>query len=237
MSLEHQKYLSDHFRSLAGSERVQRNADSAWRQHGKYFPLDKAARILEIGPGFGAMLKLLRTKCGYRNVNAVDISPEVVDFCNQLVPQSTELTDDTIYFLEERAGKYDLILMFHVLEHVPKDTVVPFLTAAREALKPNGRLIVETPNSANPLTGPYHRYHDFTHTVGFSDQSLAFVLRTAGFSNVSVYPCKVPRASIARLIQRTSQDAVEFMASLLLKLYMPRLSVILSSVLGACAEK
>lgn len=39
-----------------------------------------------------------------------------------------------------------LITMFHVIEHLPDPTL--YLDAARRLLKPNGRLIVQTPNAA-----------------------------------------------------------------------------------------
>jgi cyclopropane fatty-acyl-phospholipid synthase-like methyltransferase len=236
MSVEYDQYLTDHFRPLAGTARVQRNARFALHQHGKHFPRSADAAILEIGPGFGAMLSLLRSERGYADVHAVDISPEVVQACNQIVPDSTELTADTTVFLESCRASYDLILMFHVLEHVPKHEVLALLRAARGSLKQGGKLLVEVPNIAHPLTGPYHRYHDFTHTTGFTDQSLGFILRTAGFENVTVYPCKVPRISVARAVQRVLQDSLEYFAAMLLKLYMPRQRVILSSVLGACAS-
>ena len=182
------------------------------------------------------MLNLLCSERGYTNVHAVDISPEVVHACNRIVPDSTELTADTTAFFQAHPARYDLILMFHVLEHVPKQEVLPLLVAVRAALRPGGKLVAEVPNIAHPLTGPYHRYHDFTHTVGFTDQSLGFVLRTAGFANVSVYPCKISRSSLTRVLQRASQDTVELVASTLLRLYMPRQPLVLSSVLGACAS-
>ena len=235
MSVEYDRYLTDHFRALAGTARVQRNARFAFGQHGKYFPRNTNAAILEIGPGFGAMLKLLSGERGYADVHAVDISPEVVQLCNEIVPNSTELTANTAAFLADHPCRYDLVLMFHVLEHVPKQEVLSLLKAARGALRPGGKLVAEVPNIAHPLTGPYHRYHDFTHTAGYTDQSLGFILRTAGFASVRVYPCKVPPTSLPRLVQRASQDALESLAAILLRIYMPGLHIILSSVLGACA--
>lgn len=235
MSLEYDRYLTHQLRSLSDEARLERNARFALLHHGKYFPVSPGAAVLEIGPGYGAMLRLLRNERGLQNLHAVDVSAEVVRVCNQTMPESTELTPDTTVFLNSHHATYDLILMFHVLEHVPKDNALPLLMAARGALRPGGKLVLEVPNIAHPLTGPYHRYHDFTHTLGFTDQSLGFILRTAGFANVSVYPCRVPRVSFARVWQRAGQDAVELIAGLLLRLYMPREPVMLSSVLGACA--
>ncbi|MGB8772017.1 MAG: hypothetical protein WCC92_20565, partial [Candidatus Korobacteraceae bacterium] len=93
------------------------------------------------------------------------------------------------------------------------------------------------PNIAHPITGAYNRYHDFTHTAGFTDQSLGFVLRSSGFQNVTVYGCRMPRKDLARFIQRAAQDAVELLSGLLLRLYLPHQPTNLATALGACGTK
>lgn len=237
MSVEYDKYLTQHFNRIADPATVRRNAVFVLQHHGRHFPADKNAAILEIGPGFGAVLQQLHQQCGYVDVCGVDISPEVVRACNQLLPGSTLQAEDTAAFLDERPERFDLVLMFHVLEHVPKEHTRSLLQAIGRALKPGGKLVVEVPNIAHPVTGPYNRYHDFTHTVGFTDQSLGFVLRNAGFQDVTVYGCRMPRTNPARLLQRTAQDLVELAAGLLLRLYLPRQPVNLATALGACATK
>jgi 2-polyprenyl-3-methyl-5-hydroxy-6-metoxy-1,4-benzoquinol methylase len=237
VSVEYDRYLTQHFRRIAAPSTLRWNAIAAIDHHGKYFPADKDAAILEIGPGFGNLIEHLHSHCGYRNVNAVDVSPEVVAACNRVLPGSTALAEDTAAFLRERPEEYDLVLMFHVLEHVPKDGVMALLEALRASLKTNGKLIVEVPNIVHPVMGAYNRYHDFTHTIGFTDQSLGFVLRNAGFREVTVYGCRMPRKNPLRLIQRTAQDIVELLTALRLRLFLPRQEVNLATALGACATK
>jgi 2-polyprenyl-3-methyl-5-hydroxy-6-metoxy-1,4-benzoquinol methylase len=216
---------------------IRRNAAFTVAKHGRFFPPNKNASILEIGPGFGGMIAQLRNGCGYSHVSAVDVSPEVVEACNAVVPCSTVLAPDTTQFLQEHSGEFDLILMLHVLEHVPKEQIIPLLKSARAALTEGGKLVVEVPNIAHPVSGAYNRYHDFTHTVGFTDQSLAFVLRNAGFANVTVYGCKTVTTNPARLMQRVAQDMIEFFSGLLLRAYLPNQPVNLSTALGACATE
>jgi SAM-dependent methyltransferase len=167
----------------------------------------------------------------------VDISPEVVSVCNTILPGSTALVHDSATYLESRQEEFDFILMLHTLEHVPKEQVLPLLRAIRAALNPGGKLVVEVPNSEHPVVGARNRYADFTHTIGFTDLSLKFVLQNSGFSNVSVYGCKIPRKSLARTVQRAAQDTVEFFLGLTVRLYRPGDPLILSSILGACATK
>ena len=237
MSVEYDQYLSQHFRRIATPAAAQRNAVFSLDHHGQHFPPDKNAAILEIGPGLGALLGHLHTHCGYRNIKAVDVCPEVVEACNKILPRSTELTTNTTAFLQDRPGEFDLILGLHVLEHVPKDEVMPLLKAVRRSLRENGKLVVEVPNIAHPVTGTYIRYCDFTHTVGFTDQSLGFVLRNSGFQDVMVYGCRTPRRNPLRLIQRAAQDAVELFSGLRLRLYLPRQPTNLATALGACGTK
>ncbi|MFZ0315045.1 MAG: class I SAM-dependent methyltransferase [Candidatus Korobacteraceae bacterium] len=237
MSIDFDHYLTQHFRHIAAPSTLRWNAVAAVDHHGKYFPADKDAAILEIGPGFGTLIEHLHQQCCYRNVNAVDVSPEVVAACNRILPGSTVLAEDTAAFLRQRPAAFDLVLMFHVLEHVPRDSVMPLLEALRASLKSNGKLIVEVPNIAHPVMGAYNRYHDFTHTIGFTDQSLGFVLRNAGFREVTVYGCRMPRKNPLRLLQRSAQDVVELVAALRLRLFLPRQAVCLAAALGASATK
>ncbi len=237
MSVEYDGYLSNYYGHVSASSTLEWNVISAFHHHGHHFPTDKSAAILEIGPGFGNMIEALQTRRGYKNIKAIDISPEVASQCNRVLPGSTELVADTAEFLQKHPQEFDFILMLHVLEHVPKDHVVALLRAIQGALRPGGKLIVEVPNAAHPVAGVKNRYADFTHTVGFTDRSLEFVLLSAGFSEVSVYGCKILRKSLTRLMQRTAQDVVELFLGLLLRLYIPSQPIILASLLGACATK
>ena len=237
MPVEHQRYISQHFSHVASPGTVRRNALFGLKHHRKYFPSNKDAAILEIGPGFGAMLECLRKVCGYTNIAAVDISPEVVESCNKVLPGSTVLAEDTAAFLKNRPNKFDLILMFHILEHIPKDDIIPILEAVYGALRIGGNLIVEVPNIAHPITGNYNRYHDFTHTVGFTDQSLATVLRISGFQNLTIYGCRMPRTNPARFIQRSLQDVLELFGALSLRIFLPSQPVNLATAIAVCANK
>ena len=237
MTSNSERYISHHLGRISRPTTVRHNALAALEHHGRHFPPNKDAAILEVGPGLGALLACLRDRCGYSNVKALDLSPEVVTVCNEVLPGSTVLVKDTADFLRKSPEQFDLILMLHVVEHIPKDDITPTLDAARSALKKDGKLIVEVPNIAHPITGKYNRYHDFTHTTGFTDESLAFVLRDAGFEKLTVYGCRMPRSSPVRLVQRTFQDAVELLGGLVLRIYLPSMGVNLATAIAACATK
>ncbi len=235
MSGEYDQYLSRYYSQ--DTTRLELNAAVVLDHHGAHFPADKRAAILEIGPGTGTLIGFLSSRCGYQNVRGIDICPEAVDACNRIVPGSTDLIENGAAYLENHKEEYDLVLMLHTLEHIPKDQVLALLRAIYGALRPGGKLVVEVPNCEHPVVGTRNRYVDFTHTLGFTDLSLKFVMQNSGFLDVSIYGCRVPRKSLGRFVQRTAQDTVEFVLGLLVRLYRPGDPMMLASILGACATK
>jgi 2-polyprenyl-3-methyl-5-hydroxy-6-metoxy-1,4-benzoquinol methylase len=199
------RYLSLHFAHVNDQSRF-RARKVAYYQHNyrRHLPSDAGAHILDVGPGYGEFLELL-SRSGYARVEGVDLSPEVAEFCNKLLPGSTQAVADTVAFFRARPATFDLVSMFHVLEHVPKPEVIPLLQAVHQSLTIRGRLIVEVPNMANPVIGLNVRYADFTHESGFTELSLAYVLGTAGFQSVQVFE---PRLTPDRW-ERPLQNAVQ----------------------------
>ena len=74
---------------------------------------------------------------------------------------------DCVDFANYQGGAVDVIIMSHVLEHFPKDNIIPTLKKAYNILNPNGKLIVSVPN-AQSNTGSYWAYEDFTHSTLFT---------------------------------------------------------------------
>lgn len=145
-------------------------------------PRDKNARILDIGCGFGQMLTRLREK-GYGNIRGIDIGQESVSFC-QSKGLDVEKIESIPGFAGEHSARYDLILMSHVLEHIPKSETLATLTAIRSLLAPGGSFIVMVPN-AQSNTGVYWMYEDFTHHLLFTAGSLRYAMLSAGFAEVT----------------------------------------------------
>jgi SAM-dependent methyltransferase len=170
-------------------------------------PAAKEARILEIGPGHGEALSHLIHQCGYRHVEAIDNSPEVIEACRSIEGVTPILADVTT-FLRARPAEYDLILLYHVLEHFSRDAVPVVVDAIRHALRSGGVAVIGVPNAAAPIIGADQQYFDFTHQTAFSPWSLEQVLRIAGFQRVEVRPVWPPRAGLARAVQRMLQRSV-----------------------------
>jgi hypothetical protein len=79
-----------------------------------------------------------------------------------------------------------MILIKAVLEHIPKQEVIPLLERIKHALKPGGLVLVDVPNM-DWLFAQHERYMDFTHEVGFTLESLRQVMVNI-FADVRVAP-------------------------------------------------
>lgn len=140
-------------------------------------------QILEIGCNKGFLIFALAS-AGFRKLKGIDLSPDDIQFAKQLVPEAEVLCGDAESHLEKATESYDFIILKAVLEHVDKGKVVPLLMKIRDALRPNGRVIIDVPNM-DWLMAQHERYMDFTHEVGFTRESLAQVMRNV-FRDVQV---------------------------------------------------
>lgn len=210
----HYAHLGDQARHRAGRKR------HLLHTYGGLLPPAREAEMLEIGPGYGQLLELLRRDLGYGNARAVDVSREVVDFCNGALPGSTEHVEDSVAFLAARPGRYERVFALHVLEHLPREQALELARAVHGALRPGGRFVVEVPNMANAFTGGYLRYADLTHESGYSELSLRHLLERADFTDVRCFEERIPGGGIkgvlasvfragARLVQRAIYKGYE----------------------------
>jgi SAM-dependent methyltransferase len=173
-------------------------------------PAERTARILDIGCGPGALLLALR-EAGYTNAEGVDVdAPAVAAAVKRGL--AVERIDSLDGFLSGRPASYDVAIMSHVLEHLPKPEIVPTLTRVRGALRPGGRLFLMVPN-AQSSTGAYWAFEDFTHSTLFTSGSVLYVLRKAGFGEIEFLD---PDATAA------SSGPVRLVRKLLLPLYRAR---------------
>jgi SAM-dependent methyltransferase len=150
-----------------------------------YLPPDKDAAILDIGPGRGELVSLLLRK-GYRNVEAVDVSPEVVRVVSSR-GVTTHQADDLSLFLGGRGDRYDLITMIYVLEHIQPQDTFAVMTALRKSLRPGGLLVLLVNNAANPFDARF-RYIDISHTTSYTEYSLRQLFGATGWTSWSLLP-------------------------------------------------
>ena len=163
-------------------------------------PADKTARVVDVGCGYGyAMLAV--QKLGYQNISGLELSEQQAGQTRRNgLP--VEVTEDTARTLRDQPQSCDCVLLLDVLEHVPVAEQIDFLRACSSALKPGGRLILTVPN-ASAILSPRWRYNDYTHHSSFTEHSLNFVLRNAGFESVVVEKDRSPRRIPLRVWRRS----------------------------------
>jgi SAM-dependent methyltransferase len=172
-----------------------------------HLPNDRSAPILDIGCGFGFALRAMRN-FGYTNLMGLEMSVEQAQRSRKAGFQVV-VTGDTIAWLREHSGNFAFIALLDVLEHVPIDLQIDLAQAIRESLQPGGKLLLTVPN-ANAILSARWRYIDFTHHSSFTEHSLHFVLRNAGFKQVEIdaskglgrFPKRLWRRSELRALRR-----------------------------------
>jgi SAM-dependent methyltransferase len=140
----------------------------------------EAPSILEVGPGRGDFLLALRESYLGSALRGFDITAEGGLVVDPDIPVSYAATLEGARF---RDGEFDLIIMRHVLEHVPH--LAGFLREIRRVCRPAGALYVKVPNRSSwaaRLFGRYWNGLDFPrHLRYFSTSDLTTVLEQSGF--------------------------------------------------------
>lgn len=172
-------------------------------------PSNLDSRVMDVGCGWGQSLWWMRAR-GYRSLEGIDLGEEQVQFCRGL-GLTAEQVKDSAEYLRARPDQYDLITMHHIIEHLDAPDGVELLRAAYSALRPEGRVIVQTPNM-NATSANFTRHIELTHVTGFTDWSLDEALRVAGFVNTRVYGNQTPfRWTPRRLTWLALQRASRFL--------------------------
>lgn len=168
-------------------------------------PASIRGHLLEIGCGSGLLMQRMR-KLGWM-VEGVDLDPKAVQ---QAKTKGLSVFAGEIEARKYRDNSFDAIVMSHVIEHVPNPLVL--IQECHRILRPEGRLIVVTPNAeswGHRLYGSDWRgLEPPRHLRIFTTASLADVFTRVKFS--SVKSRSIPRARDIFLASRSLQRAGEF---------------------------
>ena len=150
-------------------------------------PPDRASPVLDVGCGFGHLVRYLLER-GYLNVGAIDSSAKLIEQVRKYLGERPAFLchGEADHFLQSNPDRFSLITIFDVIEHIPFPEVHAFMRLVFSALKPQGRVILRTPNMANVL-GVYSRYIDLTHYHAYTEFSLFQLLRQVGFEEPTLH--------------------------------------------------
>lgn len=150
-----------------------------------WLPDNKEAHCLDVACGAGQLLYALK-KAGYKHITGIDISPQQISIATQVCDDVHVV--DALQYLQEHRGKFDLITGLDIIEHFTKDELFPVIDVLFAAMRPGGRLVLQTPNAESPW-GLMQRYHDLTHELAFDPCNLKSFLSNAGFDAFEAREC------------------------------------------------
>jgi SAM-dependent methyltransferase len=141
--------------------------------------------VIDIGCGRGEWLELLAE---------FGISGRGYDLNRVAVEESRErgldvVLADAIEALSKLPDEScSVITAFHIVEHLPFETLVRLFDHSLRVLRPGGLLIAETPNPANLIVAAEKFYFDPTHRNPLPSELTSYLLESRGFEEVQILP-------------------------------------------------
>ena len=164
-------------------------------------PSDKKSAILDIGFGRGWFLAAC-VKLGYTNLSGADFGIEnkahVADWSKGSITLH-QIESDIGTFLSHHSTQYDFIHMSHVIEHIPKYSLLWIVDALYASLKPGAVLLIRTPNMEGP-TPNSSLYVTLAHEYGFCGSNLKSLLDICCFDEIRFHTAVVPRPTVRQRV-------------------------------------
>ena len=138
--------------------------------------------ILDFGCGWGGFLRNIKN---YKSLSGVELREECINFIKNNI-KKIDVSDNINSFDK----KFDIITMFHVLEHIPYQ--IETLKVLKSKLKNKGKIIIEVPHAEDflILQKELKEFKNFTfwseHLVLHTFKSLKSILLKSGFKNVNI---------------------------------------------------
>jgi SAM-dependent methyltransferase len=138
--------------------------------------------LLDVGTGIGTLLTAAR-ESGY-DIQGVEVSPWAAAFARN--EKQLNVVSGTLAEASLMPGKYDVVVLNHVLEHVENPREM--LLEAKRVLTDDGLLVVGVPNAGSLMLslrkGRWKSLRPEEHIWHFSPATLRWLLSESGFSEV-----------------------------------------------------
>ncbi len=159
--------------------------------------------IVELGCGRGEFLELLHD--AGLDARGVDDNTEMVSACRER-GLAVEEQDLLTYLKNVEADSLGGIFAAQVVEHLPPTILRETLAAAHRALRKGGRIVLETVNTKSVLALIESFYRDLTHQKPLHPETLDFLLRSCGFSDV-IIEYRSPVSERVKLLSVSPENA------------------------------
>lgn len=143
----------------------------------------EGAMVVDVGCGRGEWLSLLRDQ----GVGAIgiDMNADMVLRCTEQ-GLDARCADAVQWLREQPPGSIGAVTAFHLIEHLPFETLIALFDAALHALRPDGMILFETPNPENLLVGACNFYLDPTHRNPIPPAAAQFMALQRGFARADI---------------------------------------------------
>lgn len=139
--------------------------------------------VLDLGCGRGEWLELLQAY----NIPALGVDTNSHQIEEVFAAGHNVKRADAIQTLKDAdSGSYAAITAFHLIEHLPFETVLWMVRESLRVLSPGGVLLFETPNVRNILVGATSFHNDPTHLKPFTDPILKVLFETCGYDGIDI---------------------------------------------------
>jgi SAM-dependent methyltransferase len=140
--------------------------------------------VVDLGCGRGEWLELLRAE--QMQASGVDSNESMIETCRGLGLNAV-LGDAFSHLRGLPESSVGAVTAFHLVEHLPFDVVLALIDESIRVLRPDGILILETPNPGNILVGAQYFYLDPTHIRPLPSPMLRFFVEARGMCRVEIH--------------------------------------------------
>ena len=171
------------FTKINKKKLISKNLDDDSRRCKQFNKETKNKKILDFGCGWGGFLNNIKNS---KKLNGLEIREECFNFLNEKIKKINVFKN-----LNEVSERFDLITMFHVLEHLPEQIFV--LKKLKKKLNKNGKIIIEVPHAKDFLLNlkGLKEFKNFSlwseHLILHTEVSLRKFLSISGFKNIKIY--------------------------------------------------
>lgn len=153
-----------------------------YRRAGQFDKILKNKDILDFGCGWGGFLGNVKN---YKSLSGVELRKECINNIQKNVKKINISSN-----INSFDKNFDIITMFHVLEHIPHQ--IETLKILKSKLKNKGKIIIEVPHAEDflILQEELKEFKKFTfwseHLILHTYKSLKTILLKSGFKNINI---------------------------------------------------